>query len=242
MYRLILAAAGLAAMTAPALADSVTLTPNDLAGVDEDMPRIAYGDAPTPEFGPDSWVNSATGKVNAYVGDGVDASGVFSGTKSLFGRQVGFSEITAVSYYTKPPTDAGDDDWFVNFYTEADGVDDNAGWYGKRFTLVAEQSALGNGWFLNTVTGFKSTSGSTSGTTFSFSQLATNFAGEMWGAISPQTNSGDKGSDAQIDGLRVELSGGEVGTVDFAAASVPSPSIAMGGLILAGVTALRRRK
>lgn len=237
----VLAAAAVGLIASGAMAADITLTPNYRGAVDEQPPRVAFGDAPNSQFGVDSWMNSATGKVNAYISDdGTSSDGVTTGAPSLFDRAVTVGEVTGISYYTKDATVDGDDPWFVNFYTQRGTGTNDASWYGKRFTTVVNTSTTTNDWMLNEVTGFRSTSGSDSGTLYSISEWRTTFGGEGFGLISPQTNSGDNGSDAQFDGLIVFLDS-ETGSVNFEAAPVPEPMAAIGGLGMLGLVAVRRR-
>src|SRR6185369_9005484 len=82
--------------TAVKAANTTTITaiPTDVP--DEMQPRVATGDAPTGALGSDSWMNSATGKVNYYVTP-----------TSLFGYSVNISDIKSISYWTKAPGGGG---------------------------------------------------------------------------------------------------------------------------------------
>ena len=238
-------AAAVVLFASAASAQTIFVDPINRGAVDEQPPRVAVGDAPT-GFGPDSWMNAANlpdsdFKVNAYISDdGTDTFGNAQPLLPSFGLAgVTVSEIESITYYTKTPV--GADPWFVNFYTERDDAGDNdASWYGERFTLTADQDAPdANGWVLNTVNGARYTSGA--GGTFNFADFLSSFGDEAFGLISPQTNSGDDGSDAMFDGLTLNLTGGRSVSADFGGVAVPEPA-SMLGLASLGLLALGRRR
>lgn len=203
-----------------ASAGTVTLTP-DMApsvGTDQDPPRVV-NDAP-PGFGPSSWQNSATEKVNAYVEPA-----------ALFGRSVTIGEISSITYWTKAAT--GDENWYLNIYTVGPG---DAGWYGKRFFNNGYTSYLSDGaWHDNSITSFERSSGGSYApqTLAAWKSL---YGDEEIRFFSPQTNSGipTGNRSAQIDGMVIKLTGGEIGRINFEGAVVPLPAALPAGVALMG--------
>lgn len=218
--------AAVTALSSLSFANTVTLHPGDVP--DAQTPRVAAGDAPA-GFGPDSWMNAAhvaaSGyKVNAYVTP-----------QELFGHSITINDIASITYYTKAPV--GQENWFINVYTVGPG---DASWYGKRFFNAGYTGyASDDAWHNNTITSLQRSSGG-SFAAQSLTDWQTTYGSELVQSFSPQTNSGLNGNDAQIDGLVVTLKNGEIGSVDFAA--VPTPSAAFGGLVLMGLTSLKRRR
>jgi hypothetical protein len=217
-------------LAAPAFAASntVTLYPNNVP--DEMNPRGVQGDFPA-GYGSGSWMNSATGKVNAYVTP-----------NDLFGHGITVGDIGSINYFTKAP--AGTSNWFVIIYTAPDAAGGNdSSWYGQRFVNSDYVGYTSDGaWHDNSVSSILRTSGSAfSG---SLADWTTAYAAKNVLFFSVHTDSAVNGSDAQIDGLRVALNGtsGEVGTVNFEAVPVPTPAAAAGGLALLGLSALKRRR
>ena len=209
-----LAAGCLAVMTTLASANTVILVPGDVP--DEQTPRIA-GDAPTPQFGSDSWQNSTTGKVNVYVTP-----------QQLFGHGITINDIASISYYTKAPS--GHENWYLNIYTQGPG---DASWYGKRFFNSDYTSYASDGaWHNNVLDSIQRNSG-VGGPTQTLAGWKSTYGSENVRFFSPQTNSGIPSGqrDAQIDGLVVTLITNEVGSVNFAAVA-PLPTAAGAGLAL----------
>lgn len=220
---------------------TIYVDPINRGAIDEQPPRVAMNDAPT-GFGPDSWMNAAYldgsgNKVNAYISDDGSTSNGTPGVLPNLGLgAISVGDLESIGFYTKTPT--GTDPWFLNFYTATDGSDDDASWYGERFTFTVTSDAPdANGWVWNEVTGAKYTSGS--GGTYNFADFLGTFGSEGFGMISPQTNSGEDGSDAQFDGLVIGLANGSSVQVDFTA--VPEPTLGL-GLAGAGLLVLRRRR
>jgi hypothetical protein len=211
-------------ISSAATAGTVTVTPDMVPPGDENQPRIV-ANAPV-GFGPDSWQNSATGKVNLYVTP-----------QALFGTSVTIGQVASISYWTK--NSVGSENWYVNIYTPGPGDS----WYGKRFFAESNigDDATTADWQPNTVDGMTRTSGSPQ-TTQTFSDWRTSYSAEVIASFSPQTNSGLNGSDGQIDGMKITLTDGRSGIVDFAAvAPVPLPAALPAGLALFGLVAAKRK-
>ena len=206
-----------------------TLVPNDPVHLpDESQPRIV-NNAPTPQFGPDSWQNVANSagnkKVNAYVTP-----------EELFGYSVTINDIASISYYTNAPT--GQENWFLNLYTKKDGGPNDGSFYKTRFFNNEYTSYTSDGsWHNNTInTMFRSSGAPQVSQTLANWKSTYGSQGILF--FSPQTNSALQGNDAQIDGLVITLTNGDVGNVNFAAAPLPAAAW-MGMTLLGGVGGFR---
>ena len=181
---------------------------------DEEEPRVNLGDAPT-GFGPDSWQNSATGKVNwhaRYLADGDYLSALFPDKAAT----LTVNELESIRYWTKRPggTTAGQD-WAVYLYTRPPG---DASWYGKRFINNYEAHTAIDVWTqYSTDSGmtFRRTSGTQHGHV-DFDTLKATYGTELVEMISVQTMSNWSGVfDGYMDGLTITLMDGSVGMVNF---------------------------
>lgn len=100
-------------------AQSTTITLNDPASVGS--AGIATADQAYVGLG--SWANSGA-KFNLYLTP-----------ESLFGYGVALTDIADISYHTYKETAQNGLNFYINIYTNPDGVNDDAGWYGHRITF-----------------------------------------------------------------------------------------------------------
>jgi hypothetical protein len=217
-------------------APTVTINVDPSMVPDEMPPRINVGDAPA-GYGPDSWEDSATGKVNWHARYGADGDAL----SALFGSQAAtltLNDIASISYNVKSSTEH----WFLKVYTRPDGVNDQASWYGYSFTndygTIAtdgawQQWSTGSGGNLD----LDFRNGIGAGTTYlDWATMQSTYGNELVEMISVQTNSGP-GTAGYMDGLEITLTNGAVGQVNF----VPEPaSLALMGL--GGLAVVKRRR
>jgi len=210
---------------------------------DEVEPRPNVSDA-APGYGGGSWQGPATGKSNwhaRYDADGDYLSTIFPDDAAT----LTINDIAEISYYTNRPTDTpAGRDWWIQIYTR-----DETQWYGDRFINNYNDHSDTDAWVLYSTAEGEMTfnhNGTKIGTTdtngeMTLSQLQTNYGGELVEMISVQTDSGWNGYDGYIDGLRIELTNGNIGHVNFEA--VPEPGslllLVIGGAV--GMLSRRRR-
>lgn len=220
-----------------AQAGSITITPDTVPDAQE--PRVNYGDAPA-GYGPDSWQDSATDKVNWHARYGADGDYL----TSLFGADAAnmtINNLVSISYNVKSTTEH----WFLKIYTRPDGENDNSSWYGERFTNNYTSIATDDEWHEQSTDGTMvfSNDFNSGESGLSLADLQGSYGNELVEMISVQTNSGP-GIAGFMDGLTIVANfGGDdvTGTVDFVSAPVPSPMAALGGMGLLGLVSLRRR-
>lgn len=220
---------------ATAMAGTVTIDVNPGMVPDETAPRVNVGDAPV-GFGPDSWEDSATGKVNWHARYGADGDAL----TALFGAQAAtltLGDIASISYNVK----SSSEHWFLKVYTRPGTGNDQAGWYGHSFTNDYGAIATDNNWQQwSTASGgnldLDFRSGQGSGTNYmDWATMQSTYGGELVEMISIQTNSGP-GTAGYMDGLVITLDNGDIGQVNF----VPEPaSLALLGL--GGLAVFKRR-
>lgn len=224
----------MAAMLLAGAAYAGTITINVAPSMvpDEAEPRVNAGDAPT-GFGPDSWQNSASGKVNwhaRYLSDGDYLSALFPTQAAT----LTLSQVESIRYWTKRPDGSADGmDWAAYIYTRPMAGGDSS-WFGHRFiNNYNEHSSIADWTEYSTDAGmtFRRASGTTSGL-MSFDDLKTLYGNELVEMISLQTMSNWSGVFAgYMDGLTITLTDGSVGTVNF----VPEPAtmmlLGLGGLL-----------
>lgn len=208
---------------------------------DEELPRINYGDAPIIELGPDSWQGPATGKSNwhaRYLADGDFLSTLFP----MEAATMTINDIASINYFTNRPTGTpAGRDWWIQIYTRPDGVDDERSWYGYKVTNnYNDHTDIGNWVEYSTDSGMTFSGNALVGEN-TLSEMQTAIGSELVEMISVQTDSGWDGFDGYLDGLRIELTSGSIGVVNFQ--GVPEPaSIALVGLAAAGGLAFYRRR
>lgn len=222
--------------TGIASATTTTINVDPTQVPDEMMPLVNTGDAPT-GFGPDSWSDSATGKVNWHARYGADGDAL----TALFGSQAAtltISDIASISYNVNSSTEH----WFLKIYTRPDNVNDQASWYGFSFTNNYGSIATDGTWVeWSTGSGgmldLDDRNGQGAGTNYmDWATFESTYGNELVEMISVQTNSGP-GTAGAMDGLVITLDNGDVGQVNF----VPEPtSIALLGL--GGLALIRRRR
>lgn len=76
----------------------------------------------------------------AYIGIGSWANngaklGLNMTPDGLFGYDFGISDIADISYHTFKNTAQNGVNFYINIYTDPDGIDDDASWYGHRITF-----------------------------------------------------------------------------------------------------------
>ena len=71
------------------------------------------------------------------AGDGTSYAMLYFYDNSLLplGRDITISDIASIEYHTKKVTDGTQPDWYITFYTDIDGVDDQSSWYGYRMNM-----------------------------------------------------------------------------------------------------------
>lgn len=188
---------------------------------DEQPPRVNAGDAPT-GFGPDSWQGPAIGKSNwhaRYLADG-------NGLTLLFpvnATTMTIADLASISYFTKRPagTPSGRD-WWIQIYTRKTGSGDASSWYHARFINNYNDHTTTDSWTrYSTQTGmtFNLAAPAPAGPELTLAQLIASYGSQQIEMISVQTDSGWNGFGGYLDGLVVTLNSGNVGRVDFEAAT-----------------------
>jgi hypothetical protein len=209
----------------------INVAPGDVP--DEQPPRVNVGDAPTVGLGPDSWQGPETGKSNwhaRYNADGDALSLLFPDDAAT----MTIADLAEISYYTKRPggTPSGRD-WWVQIYTRPTGSGDASGWYHDRFINNYNDHTATDSWTLySTGTSMTFQSNALGGSEMTLAELISGHGAELIEMISIQTDSGWNGFDGYIDGLRIELTNGNVGVVNL----VPEPSTGL--LIITGMLGL----
>jgi len=203
-------------------APEVTLNVYPSMVPDEQQPLVHLGDAPS-GFGPDSWQNAATGKVNwhaRYLADGDALSKLFPGQAAT----LTVNDLESIDYWTKRPagTTAGQD-WAIFLYTRARAGADGT-WFGFRFVNNYEEHTALDAWESYTTDSgmtFRKNSGTATGL-MDFATLKAAYGTELVEMISVQTMSNWSGVFAgYMDGLTITLTNGKVGRVNF----VRQPSV-----------------
>jgi hypothetical protein len=183
------------------------------------------------EFAPGSWQANATvaGQKSEY----------YVSPQSLFGRDVNIGEISSISYFTKKNTThtVNAADWFLNIYTKPDtNLPVHGSWYGNRIGSepyfsqnLLDPSNTWNQWVTpegqnNRLRFFDSTNNQYFGsyTDGFLSDLIANAAYKNQKILlfSVQTGSAwANGFTGLVDGLTIELTGGDIGRVNFVATS-----------------------
>ncbi|MEZ6191005.1 MAG: PEP-CTERM sorting domain-containing protein [Phycisphaerales bacterium] len=230
------AAAMMLPMGASVMAGTTTIDVNPSMVPDEMQPLVNVGDAPA-GFGPDSWSDAASGKVNWHARYGADGDAL----SALFGAQAAtltLADIASISYNVKSTTEH----WFLKVYTRPDNVNDQASWYGYSFTNDYGTIATDGNWQQwSTGSGgnfdLDFRSGIGAGTNYlDWATMQSTYGSELVEMISIQTDSG-AGTAGSMDGLVITLGNGDVGQVNF----VPEPaSLALMGL--GGLAAIKRRR
>jgi len=229
-----MSAAMMLSMSSSALAATVTIDITPTQVPDENQPQVNVGDAPT-GYGPDSWEDSATNKVNWHARYSADGDYL----TALFGSQAAtmtINDIASISYNVKSTTEH----WFLKVYTRPDSVNDQASWYGYSFTNDYSTIPIDGAWQQwssgsgNFDLDFRSGIGA--GTNYlDWATMQSTYGSELVEMISVQTNSG-AGTAGFMDGLEITLTNGDVGKVNF----VPEPA-GLGLLSLGGLALLKRR-
>lgn len=71
----------------------------------------------------------------SWQANGSTKSSLYLTPVDLFGSAFTIADIAELSWWTKKSTTGGSaPDWYMTIYTETDGVDDDASWYGRRLT------------------------------------------------------------------------------------------------------------
>ena len=198
-------------------------------------------DAPT-SWGPHAW-----GDIGPDVGDKVNWHARYNADgdylSALFpddAATLTINDLSSLSVYLKSTTEH----WFLKIYTRPDNINDNASWYGERFTVNYSDVQTDGVWRLLSTDGpdngtpqmvFNNDFGTDDGLTLA--QLQAGYGNELIEMISIQTNSG-AGDAGLMDGLVIEINNGaDIGEVNF----VPEPtSLAL--LAIGGLAVLRRRR
>lgn len=184
-----------------------------------------------PSFGGGSLASNGVAKTDMYFTPAM-----------LFGRNVTLGEVVSMSYWTKKGSThvASTGDWFLNIYTKPYSGDvSTPTWYGDRIGAepyfsanIADPANAWNNWTTsgttNTLRFFESTQGASGATFGAYTDpdwatfLAGNalsgypYAGHEILSFSIQTASAwAAGFIGQVDGLRIELADGSIGTVNF---------------------------
>ena len=223
----------------PASAGTITVYPDTpLLG---DTPGSVVGNTTesAPGFGDSSW--QATGvKSNFYITP-----------QDLFGHDVLVKDVLSMSYWTNQLNPVGNSNWSLYIYTANSGAGDASSWYRSR--LFSAPGAGAPGWdewttaslgFVDTVRGGGAATSNllwssiTAGTVTLMNNSTWDYSNETIKYFSLQTDSGATSFTGLLDGLTVNLQGGEMATVNFEA---PEPGTwSMFGIGL-GLVALSQR-
>ena len=232
-----------------AAASSLTFYPNDINGGADTIG--IFGDYPSTEWATGSW------KAN-----GVSYSKIYMTPSQLFGRDVAIGELAYISYYTKKDTTHTDSapDWFFQMYTKPYTGSPGSSWYGNRINSepyfsenLNDPANTWNKWQTddgedNRLRFFDSSAGYFGGYTDPFlSDLTSNsdYSNQELLYIVVGTGTGwAQGFEGQLDGLHIELNGGETADVNFE--PIPEPTtialIGFGLLGLIGYSVHRKKK
>lgn len=225
-----------------AMADTVRLRVGPDTIPDENTPQIV-NDAPT-NFGPDSWQNSTIGKVNWHARYGADGDYLTTLFGAATASTLKISDIKSISYNTNREAGAeANEDWSFYIYTRPV----SSGWYNNRFINNFDEHGMGTGEWQNWSTDVGMTFDTVGGSNRrSLTALQADHGDELVEMFSIQTHSNFSGFEGLMDGIRIELHNGQVGILDFSGMPgvtvVPTPSAALAGFGLMGITALRRRR
>lgn len=221
-----------------AMASALTIYPSTL-GVSAISGNTSTG---APGFGAGSFQESGNTKGEVYVS-----------SVALFGRQIRFSDIASVSYWTNKPGNAASVDWSFYIYTALTGTGDAGSFYHTR--LVSEPlynntpaaSVAANTWHqwasggTNAMRFYDSardggifgvnsdpTLATLEGGAYVWpsSSTSVDYRGELVNLFSLQTGSAwSAGFLGLVDGLTITLTNGVTGTVNLEAAPgvVPEP-------------------
>ncbi len=239
------------ALSGSAFADTVTLTVGPDTKPDENLPRTVF-ESPGSWMGDSSWQNSTSNKVNWHAR--YDADGDF--LSKLFGAKAAtltIGDVSSISYFTNRGTElTAGRDWWVQIYTRpGSGGFNEKSWYGTRFINNYDEHTNTDWQQHSTDYGMtfqhQNNSNSPSGPEMTMADMRANYGNVLIEMISIQTDSGWNGSDFLMDGLEITLTDGSVGRVNFShiagySVVVPTPSAALGGLMLMGLPLLRRRQ
>jgi hypothetical protein len=182
-------------------------------------------------FVPGSW------QANAAVAG--QKSEYYVSPQTLFGRDVTIGELSSISYFTKKDTTHTVDaaDWYINIYTLPDtNLPVHGSWYGNRIGSepyfsenLVDPCNTWNQWVTpadqnNRLRFFDSTNDQYFGsyTDGFLSDLTANpaYTNQKILKFSVQTGSGwANGFTGLVDGLKIELTGGDIGRVNFVATS-----------------------